>query len=127
MNDLFSLPGVSTKPSSGGFLQPGNLSPADRKNPKLLGAKFEAMFYRMILKQTREASLGDPLFGSSQTDSLKEMQDDEMSNVMGAEGHLGVVKMITDYMEEMESDRIISPKDFDTLAAAPAGLIKDTK
>ena len=41
--------------------------------------QFESLFVRMVLKSMREASFGDPIFGSNEMDSYRDMFDDQMS------------------------------------------------
>lgn len=88
---------MNTQPATG-FYSNQVLSAQDRKDPKKVGAMFESMFYRMIFKEMR-ASSEDPLFGGSGMDQWKEIRDDEMAQVLGMQGKLGIADMITESIE----------------------------
>lgn len=78
-----------------------------KKSPKELAAKFEAIFYRILLKQARQSELGGSLFDSRESEQYKEMRDDELSLQMGKKGHLGIVDLVMDYVKKKESKDII--------------------
>lgn len=92
---------ISSKSSSSYYTQ--NLSSKEMKDdPKKLGGMFEAIFYRMIFDQVRKASLDEEMFDSSALQQVRQMQDDEMAQVLGAQGHLGISDMITKYIDNVE-------------------------
>ena len=52
--------------------------------------QFEALFIQMMLKQARDSSLGDPLFGSNQMDFYKDMFDQQLALTMATTGETGI-------------------------------------
>jgi len=94
------------------------------KDPKAIAGQLESIFYRMLFKQVREASLGDALFDSPTMKTVKEMQDDEWANHLGGQGHLGIVKLVTDHIEKVEGERTVLPNEFKEMFGAPKGLLK---
>jgi flagellar protein FlgJ len=73
------------------------------KDPKKVAGMFEALFYRTMLRQVRESSMGDPLFESSATKQAQEMMDDEMAVELGKKGDLGIANMMLEMIEKRES------------------------
>lgn len=96
----------------GGYYSKPNISEEDKKDPEKVGAMFEAIFYRMILKEARSSSLGDPLFGSVQTDRAKEMRDEEFAHHLASKGQLGIKKLIVDHIKKLEGEDTIPPERF---------------
>lgn len=109
------------------FLSNDPMQGLDKSDPKAVGAKFEAIFYRMILKQIRESKLDDGLFSSSAMETRAEMRDDELAGVLGQAGHLGIIKMIEDFSAKMASEDVVHPQQFNTALNAPKGLLKEVK
>lgn len=79
------------------------LSAWNKKNPEVVAGKFEALFYRMILKQAREARLADPLLDSAHTRQIEEMRDDELAEHLGARGNLGIKNLVLQDLEKRGS------------------------
>ena len=71
---------------------------ADNKDPAVLrevAGQFEALFIQQLLKNMREASLGDPLFGNSdQHDMYQEMMDQQMAVEMASGKGIGLADML---------------------------------
>ncbi len=66
-----------------------------RNDPKKLGGQFEAIFYRTMLKQMRDAQLEeDPFENGMGAGQIRTMMDDELANVLGQRGYLGIGDMI---------------------------------
>ena len=105
------------------YYSKGVLQGKDRKNPKKVAGMFEAVFYRILLKGIRDSSLNETLFDSQQMSTYKEMKDDELSNHLGAMGHLGVVEMVTDFIEKTEGEGVVRPEKFHE-KFSPKGLLK---
>ena len=126
MDVFFQAPATRDSKGAGSYHDASLLSSLDKSDPKKIGGLFEAMFYRMIFKEMRNSSLGDPLASSFNSQQVREMHDDELANQLGAQGHLGVVKMIEDYTQQMDSDNVVNPKDFNRFFGQPLGLLKDT-
>lgn len=70
-------------------------SPAPPK-PELRAAaqKFEAVFLRQMIGAMRQAKLADDMFGSSATDSFRELADANTADAMARTGGLGIAAMI---------------------------------
>ena len=68
----------------------------DATRAKLGGAakEFEAIFVRQMLASARKASFGDELFGSSATDTFRDMQDSQYADLTAKSGTLGLAKQI---------------------------------
>lgn len=91
---------------------------------KLAGAakEFEAIFVRQMLAAARKANPGEDLFGSSATDTFREMQDSQLADLMTKTGTLGMAKQIEAHMA-----RLIDPVATGPAAAATAGSTPDKK
>jgi Rod binding domain-containing protein len=96
----------------GGFYSSSLMGEADKKDPEKVGAMFEAIFYRMILKEARESSLGDEIFGNKQVENYKEMRDEELAQNLAAKGHLGVKKIVVDHIEKVQGKDTVPPEMF---------------
>jgi len=117
----------SSKTGQAHFFSNDPLSGLDKSDPKVVGAKFESIFYRMILKQIRESELDEGLFTSNAMKTRKEMQDDELANTLGGAGHLGIMKMVEDFTAKVNGDGVVHPNTFRKSLDAPQGLIKEVK
>ena len=72
-----------------------NVDGAAKRDPEKVAGQFEAIFYRMLLEQAKiDDESNDPLFGSSEMSQMMSMFNDEIANVMGATGGLGIGKML---------------------------------
>ena len=71
---------------------------ADNKDPAVLrevAGQFEALFIQTLLKNMRDASLGDPLLGSGdQHDMYREMMDQQLSVEMASGKGIGLAEML---------------------------------
>ena len=91
-----------------------------KKDPTQVASEFEAIFYRMILREMRKSTLDASIFEGPSTQSYLEMVDNEMSSLLGRQGHLGISKMILDHLESIES----APQQQDTSKKMQKGLLK---
>jgi Rod binding domain-containing protein len=91
-----------------------SISLADaKKNPEKLANQFEAYFYRILLKEMRNSSLDEnTLFNSNEMNHLRQLQDEELAGLLGAQGKLGIKKMILNQLDQMTSDNTYSPDRF---------------
>ena len=55
---------------------------------------FEAVFLREMIGTMREAKLADDIFGSSATDSFRQMADANLADSMSEMDHFGIAEMI---------------------------------
>lgn len=56
--------------------------------------KFEALFLRQVLAETRKANFGDTMMNSQGMQTFREMQDSNLADTMAKQGTLGFAKMI---------------------------------
>jgi len=56
--------------------------------------KFEALFLRQVLAETRKANFGESMLNSQGTQTFREMQDSNLADNMAKQGTLGFAKMI---------------------------------
>jgi flagellar protein FlgJ len=56
--------------------------------------QFESIFTKMMLQSMRQASFGDPLFGSDQGDMYQGMMDDQLAVQMSAGRGIGLADML---------------------------------
>jgi Rod binding domain-containing protein len=97
---------------------------SSRKDPKKVAAMFEAIFYRILFKQNKEAELEDSFFGSSEMSTMKDMRNDELANQLGAMGQLGIMDMVEKFLERSTSDKVVSPDKFKERFGIKGGLLK---
>ena len=64
----------------------------DAKNPKAIGGQFEAMFYRILFDEMRTEE--DPLMGDNEGQQVQAMFHDELSNLLGSQGKLGIADLV---------------------------------
>ena len=74
----------------------------DKKNPKAVAGQFESLFYRMMFEQLRMGLEEDPLMGNNEGQQIQAMFHDELANVMGAKGDLGIGDLMMKGMEREE-------------------------
>ncbi|MEK6638112.1 MAG: rod-binding protein [Pseudomonadota bacterium] len=55
---------------------------------------FEAVFLRQIIGAMRKGKLADDIFGSSATDSFREMADARTADEMSKLGHFGIAALV---------------------------------
>lgn len=61
--------------------------------------QFEALFIHMLLKGSRDASLGDPLFGSDRMDFYNDMFDQQLALTMAQTGQTGIGDMLVKQLQ----------------------------
>lgn len=62
--------------------------------------QFESIFVNMMLKSMRDASFGDPLFDSSQTEFFREMQDKQLALDMTKGNGIGLATALVSQMQQ---------------------------
>lgn len=92
------------------------LEGADRKDPQKVGGLFEGIFFRMMLQQATDSSDEDPLFESTELQHVQQMFNDEIAQIMGAQGQLGIGDILEDEMKQKNNA--------DSAATALSGLLK---
>lgn len=88
------------------------LNEEDKKDPEKVGGAFEAIFYRMILKESMKSHIGDEILGSKYVEKHREAQYEEMAQVLGNQGHLGIKKMIVEHIEKLNGENTVHPEQF---------------
>lgn len=64
------------------------------KDPRKVASLFESLFYRELLRASREEEDEDPVFGSNQMSTTRDMYDDEISTQMGSMNRLGIAEIV---------------------------------
>ena len=97
---------------------------AERNDPEVLrevAGQFEALFIETMLKNMREASLGDPLFGdSSQHEMYESMLDQQLALEMANGKGIGLAEMLVRQLGGEEAVARIRPAASYSLPASPA-------
>jgi flagellar protein FlgJ len=55
---------------------------------------FEALFLRQVIGSMRQAKLGDDLFGSSATNTYREMSDKQLLDSLAQKGSIGIAALV---------------------------------
>ncbi len=61
---------------------------------KAAAQRFEAVFVRQMMAAMRKGQLGDDIFGSSATDSFREMADANTADAIAQHGALGIAALV---------------------------------
>ena len=74
-----------------------------------VASQFEALFVQSMLKNMREASLGDPIFGNSdQHDMYQEMMDQQLAVEMASGKGIGLADMLVRQLGGQEASKLTS-------------------
>lgn len=92
-----------------------------------VASQFEALFLQTMLKNMREASLGDPIFGNSdQHDMYQEMMDQQLAVEMASGKGIGLADMLVRQLGGGEAAKLTSPAKNATPAwSNPQGFARD--
>ena len=66
----------------------------DQETLKQVAGQFESLFVNMMLKSMRQASLGEGIFDSSQSDTYRDMADQQLAIDISSHGSLGLRDVI---------------------------------
>ncbi len=66
----------------------------DAETMRQVAGQFESLFVNMMLKSMRQASLGDGIFDSSQSDMYRDMADQQLAMDLSSNGGLGLQDVI---------------------------------
>ena len=55
---------------------------------------FEALFLRQVIGSMRQAKLGDDLFGSSATNTYREMSDKQLADALAQKVSIGIAALV---------------------------------
>ena len=72
---------------------------------KQVASQFEALFMHMMLKSMREASFGDDLFGSEQSNFYRDMYDQQLSITLARKHGLGLADVL---VRQLGGDRLMA-------------------
>ncbi len=72
---------------------------------KQVASQFEALFMHMMLKSMREASFGDDLFGSEQSNFYRDMYDQQLSMTLAKKHGLGLADVL---VRQLGGDRLLA-------------------
>jgi flagellar protein FlgJ len=96
--DTNNQPPATTRVDANDFKQFAALRRgAEANDPATLRAvakQFESLFTKMMLQSMRDASMGDPMFGSDQGDMYQDMADDQLAVQMSEGRGLGLADML---------------------------------
>lgn len=76
---------------------------------KEVASQFESMFIQMMLKSMREASLGEGLFDSQQSEFYLGMFDQQIALDLSAKQSLGIAEMMMRQLGHEEADLLVQP------------------
>ncbi len=62
--------------------------------------QFEALFIQILLKESRSSSFGDPLFGSNDADTYRDLFDQQISLTLSQKGDLGIAETIVNQLSQ---------------------------
>jgi flagellar protein FlgJ len=100
---------------------------ADRNDPAALrevAGQFEALFIQSMLKNMRDASLGDSLFGDSEQHEMYQgMLDQQLSVEMAGGRGIGLAEMLVRQMGGEVASVPTTPGDFRLPTGLPAGAV----
>jgi peptidoglycan hydrolase FlgJ len=72
---------------------------------KQVASQFEALFMHMMLKSMREASFGDDLFGSEQSNFYRDMYDQQLSMNLAKKQGMGLADVL---VRQLGGDRLLT-------------------
>ena len=77
---------------------------SSRANLQAAGQRFEAVFDNMMLKSMRQAKLtDDDLFDSKALDTFRDMQDQQVSQLMAQHAPIGIGKAMVDFLAKSQT------------------------
>jgi flagellar protein FlgJ len=72
---------------------------------KQVASQFESLFMQMMLKSMREASFGDDLFGSEQSNFYRDMYDQQLSMTLAKKQGMGLADVL---VRQLGGDRLMT-------------------
>jgi flagellar protein FlgJ len=92
-----------------------------------VASQFEALFLQSMLKNMREASLGDPIFGNSdQHEMYQEMMDQQLAVEMASGKGIGLADMLVRQLGGQEASKLTSTtKQAEPAWSDPQSFAKD--
>lgn len=75
--------------------------------------QFEALFIQILLKESRSSSFGDPIFGSSDADTYRDLFDKQISLNLSQKGDLGIAETIVNQIsKQIPEGEVVSANPF---------------
>jgi len=100
---------------------------ADNNDPKVLkevAGQFEALFLQSMLKSMREASLGDPIFGESDSHEMYQgMLDQQLAMEMASGNGIGLAEMLVRQLGGEQAAKLPVERSFAVRHARPASFV----
>jgi flagellar protein FlgJ len=88
----------------------------DAETMEQVAGQFESLFINMMLKSMRQASLGDGMFDSSQSDMYRDIADQQMAMDLSTRGGLGlqevILRQLTGNKASKGADSELSPNSY---------------
>lgn len=95
----------------------------DQETLRQVAGQFESLFVNMMLKSMRQAKLADGIFDSSQSDTFREMADQQLAMDLSSRGGLGLQEVIMRQLGgQLDSKLATTP----TLGGEPGSYSIDT-
>ena len=79
----------------------------DAETMRQVAGQFESLFVNMMLKSMRQASLGDGVFDSSQSDMYRDMADQQLAMDLSSRGGLGLQDVI---LRQLGGESVVKPQ-----------------
>ena len=117
MTDIPTQP--TAQPTTGISADTSRLT--SRANLKKAGEQFESVFINMMLKSMRQASLGDGLLDSKNSETFRDMQDKQVAESMAAHQPIGIGKAMTEFLARSQKALQESTATAPAAPAAPEG------
>ncbi|HEC59652.1 hypothetical protein LCGC14_1142350 [marine sediment metagenome] len=102
-----------------------NIDQKDKDTLEQVAGQFESLFVGMMLKGMRQASLGEGIFDSSQSDMYRDMSDQQLAMDLSSKGGLGLKEVIVRQLGGQLNSKIntngeAQSYDMDTVPVRPA-------
>lgn len=96
---------------------------SSRANLEKAGRQFEAVFDGMMLKSMRQAKLtDDDLFQSKALDTFRDLQDQQVAQIMSQHAPIGIGKAMVDFLSKSQKALQAAP----TAPSADVGPVADS-
>ncbi|MFW5426296.1 MAG: flagellar assembly peptidoglycan hydrolase FlgJ [Methylophagaceae bacterium] len=82
----------------------------DPETMSQVAGQFESLFINMMLKSMRQASLGDGMFDSSQSDMYRDIADQQMAMDLSTRGGLGLQEVILRQLTGNKVNKDVNPE-----------------
>ncbi len=101
-------------------------SGTDPETLRTVAGQFEALFIQMMLKSMRDASLGEGIFDSDQSETCQSLFDQQISIDLARQQGLGLADMMVQQLQPRGSAAGVKSKDAPDSSALPVAPAKPT-